>query len=214
MDFDHAQDKPELAGDAERLRAAGWIEEVELRGAELWGRVEWTPRAREMPAAREWRYFSPVLSIDTASGQVLKLLGGALVHRPALPMKAVASEQAAPAAAQPDPTAVALAAALREHAELAAELRRRDVAERVAKAEAAGVISENTRAWAVALAESNPAAFDEWVNIAAPVFARLLKPTHTSRQPPGSAALAAARDDPGARIAHALGVDPRRLTGD
>lgn len=265
IDYGHSLDKPERAGTVEAERAAGWLEQLEVRDGALWGRIEWTPRARAMLAAREFRYFSPTLGIDPKTKRVHKLIGGALVARPALRMTALASEEVAPAtaptgglrarlaamlgldpaadeetiiarvadrlhlatmsaeatattaagAADPrlDAAAVALAAAVRERAELAAELRRRDAADRVAKAEATGAITPATRGWAVALAESDPAAFDEWVSIAAPVFGRLLRPSGASAAPPPFARAAMAeRTDPEAQIAHALGIAPERLS--
>ena len=255
IDFDHAADNPKLKGDAERLRAAGWIEALELRDGAIWGRVEWTDRARDMLAAREWRYFSPVIVFDKKSHRLEKIIGGALVHRPALKMTALASEMperplalrlidilgleddaaddaiiatiiqrlnlpalaaqtgATGAGAQDtaalDPTAVALATVMREKAELAAELRRRDAAERVSRAEATGAISDGTRDWALALAESDPETFDQWVTIAAPVFAKLLERTPAPLFDPATATLAGQSDT--ARIARALGIAPDRL---
>ncbi len=81
VDFDHTHDKPDLAGDAERLRAAGWITALEVRDGALWAKVSWTDRAAEMIARREWRYMSPVIAFDPKSRAVLKLLGAGLVAR-------------------------------------------------------------------------------------------------------------------------------------
>lgn len=47
----------------------------------------------------------------------------------------------------------------------------------------------------------------------AEVFGHLFKRTHASAVPAGSTATAAQRTDPEARIAHALGLDPERLSG-
>ena len=134
------------------------------------------------------------------------------LHLAAMSAEATATTAAGAADPRLDAAAVALAAAVRERAELAAELRRRDAADRVAKAEATGAITPATRGWAVALAESDPAAFDEWVSIAAPVFGRLLRPSGASAAPrPFARAAMAARTDPEAQIAHALGIAPERL---
>ncbi|MGY6411726.1 MAG: phage protease [Alkalilacustris sp.] len=99
IDYGHSLDKPERAGTAEAEIAAGWLEQPDIRDGALWGRIEWTPRARTMLAAREFRYFSPALSIDPTTRRVLKLIGGALVARPALAMIALAAEEVAPALA-------------------------------------------------------------------------------------------------------------------
>ncbi|MGY6410651.1 MAG: phage protease [Alkalilacustris sp.] len=264
IDYGHSMNRPE--------RAAGWLEQLEVCDGVLWGRIEWTARAREMLAAREFRFFSPTLGVDPKSKRVHKLIGGALVVRPALRMTALASEEVSPAtppatapglaarlvgmlgldpdadaddeaivaavaerlrlpaiaaeatattattavgAADPrlDAAAVALAEAVRERAELAAELRRRDAADRVAKAERCGAVNGVTREWALALAESEPRSFDQWLALAAPTFARLLQPSGASAAPPrGRAGVTLAeRSDPEGRIAHALGIAPERL---
>lgn len=46
--------------------ASGYIKQLETRdgGNELWGKVEWTPKAAEMIKAGEYRYCSPVINFD------------------------------------------------------------------------------------------------------------------------------------------------------
>lgn len=82
--FDYFHDSDKIA--------AGWPKALELRedGAELWAtNVEWTPRAKQMLADKELRYFSPDFSFewtDPETGAVFKdvLFGGGLTNRPFL----------------------------------------------------------------------------------------------------------------------------------
>lgn len=71
--------------------AAGWMKNLFLSddGAELWARVEWTPRARKMLGDKELRYFSPEFQFQwehPESGAVFNnvLFGGGLTNRPFL----------------------------------------------------------------------------------------------------------------------------------
>jgi phage I-like protein len=72
-----------------------------VRDSGLWGRAEWTARAREMIAAREYRFISPTFNYEEATKRVVKLLGAGLVHRPALHLTALARED--PTIADPIP---------------------------------------------------------------------------------------------------------------
>lgn len=65
--------------------AAGWIKRLENRGEEgLWAVVEWTGRAREYLAGKEYRYFSPVFLITSAERTLSELLRVALTNAPRL----------------------------------------------------------------------------------------------------------------------------------
>ncbi|MFZ5450261.1 MAG: phage protease [Thermodesulfobacteriota bacterium] len=64
--------------------AAGWIKDLEARGDGLWGRVEWTPQAREYLRNREYRYFSPVLQLDPETKKPLALMQVGLTNVPAI----------------------------------------------------------------------------------------------------------------------------------
>lgn len=92
IDYEHQNDKEEA-----RLRgpipAAGWIKELAARDTGLWGRVEWTERARGMIANREYRYISPVLMYDPKTTEILKVSGAGLVHRPNLHLTALANQE-------------------------------------------------------------------------------------------------------------------------
>ncbi len=82
--------------------AAGWIKALENRGKDgLWARVEWTEKAREYLANREYRYFSPVFLISKAERRLLELLRVALTNAPRLnrirPIVAKSGESVQPA---------------------------------------------------------------------------------------------------------------------
>ena len=81
LDYDHAIDR--AATTAGEAPAAGWIVALEARADGVWGQVEWTPRARERIAAREYRFISPVI-IHGPDGKVLLLLRAALTNNPNL----------------------------------------------------------------------------------------------------------------------------------
>ena len=69
----------------------------------VWGRVEWTATAGAMIARKEYRYVSP--SFMPAAGQIVRLNGAGLVHKPALRLKALAHEEPPidPQFQRPDP---------------------------------------------------------------------------------------------------------------
>jgi phage I-like protein len=92
IDYEHQNDRP----DARRsgpVPAAGWIKELAARADGIWGRVEWTKRAKELIANREYRYLSPSLLCDKDTRRVMKINGAGLVHRPALHLTALASQE-------------------------------------------------------------------------------------------------------------------------
>ena len=65
--------------------AAGWIKGLEDRGEEgLWAKVEWTDKAKEYLANREYRYISPVVLIRKKDGRAVELLGAGLTNLPAI----------------------------------------------------------------------------------------------------------------------------------
>jgi hypothetical protein len=91
MDYEHASERPETA-QGQPIPAAGWIvginPEPDADGI-VWGAVRFTPRARKMIAAGEYKYVSPVIdwgTRDRASGQVqgATLTSAALTNRPVL----------------------------------------------------------------------------------------------------------------------------------
>ncbi|MFZ2448095.1 MAG: phage protease [Syntrophobacteraceae bacterium] len=68
-----------------RAPAAGWIKRLENRGKEgLWAVAEWTDRAREYLAKKEYRYFSPVFLVSRDGRRLAELLRVALTNAPRL----------------------------------------------------------------------------------------------------------------------------------
>lgn len=65
--------------------AAAWIRDLEWRDGEgLFAKVEYTGRAREAVANKEYLYFSPVFNHHPRTGEVRELLIGALTNTPAI----------------------------------------------------------------------------------------------------------------------------------
>lgn len=62
--------------------AAGWIKEVEARADGIWARVEWTAKASEYIANREYRYLSPVIWCQRDSGRVMLIHNVGLTNNP------------------------------------------------------------------------------------------------------------------------------------
>jgi hypothetical protein len=87
VDFDHLSMDPKKPGDG---IAAGWFKGLEVRGEgdELWGDVEWTPRAAEAIRNREYRFVSPSFVKDHTdkTGEKIgtTLLAAAITNHPFL----------------------------------------------------------------------------------------------------------------------------------
>ena len=64
--------------------AAGWIKSLESREDGLWARVEWTEKGRDYLLNREYRYFSPVLTLDPETRRPIALHHVALTNTPAI----------------------------------------------------------------------------------------------------------------------------------
>lgn len=91
IDYEHAQDK--LAVNGQEAPAAGWVEQLEDRQGAVWGRVDWTPRAKTAIAAREYRFISPAFTYSPADGSVQALIGASLVNRPNFVMTALNQQE-------------------------------------------------------------------------------------------------------------------------
>lgn len=65
--------------------AAGWIHGLQwVEGKGLFVLAELTSKAKQMIQAGEYRFFSPVLQYNSKTGEVLKILMGALTNNPAI----------------------------------------------------------------------------------------------------------------------------------
>lgn len=84
IDYEHAS-APGVKPAGERNPAAGWIKKLSYKaGVGLMAVVEWTKRARETIAAKEYRYLSPAVWLDKRTRHVLSLVSAGLVHSPAM----------------------------------------------------------------------------------------------------------------------------------
>lgn len=67
IDYDHASEFPEVA-QGQPIPAAGWLKEIDdapdAKGI-LWGHAEFTDRARALIEAKEYKYLSPAIHLDT-----------------------------------------------------------------------------------------------------------------------------------------------------
>lgn len=63
--------------------AAGWIKKLVNRGADgIWASIEWTDRAKQYIANREYRYVSPVFLKRISDNRVVRLINVALTNQP------------------------------------------------------------------------------------------------------------------------------------
>lgn len=73
LDYEHQT----LSG--QQAPAAGWIKKVYDRGKEgLWGMVEWTAKAIEYLRNKEYKYLSPVFSLNSTDAETGKDIGATL----------------------------------------------------------------------------------------------------------------------------------------
>lgn len=91
VDYEHQTDLAPENG--QPAPAAGWITELQVRAGAIWGRVEWTGKARAMLAAREYRFLSPTFYHDKKSRVVTRIARAALTNNPALELKALTKQE-------------------------------------------------------------------------------------------------------------------------
>ncbi len=109
LDYEHATEVAAPKGEA--APASGWCVDMEVRDGAVWGRVEWTARASNHIATREYRYISPVFSYDR-SGLIRFLDSAALTNTPNLTLKALNRETIPEVKTMSSAIAVALGLAL------------------------------------------------------------------------------------------------------
>ncbi|MDR3351767.1 MAG: phage protease, partial [Zoogloeaceae bacterium] len=78
IDYEHPTERH-----GQPVPAAGWIRAIETRPGGIYGRVEWTARAKNMIAEREYRYISPVFDYDK-TGRVARIVSAGLTNQPNL----------------------------------------------------------------------------------------------------------------------------------
>lgn len=139
LPIDYEHQILEAKNNGQPAPAAGWIKRLGVRltgeAPGLWAEeVVWTERARQMIAAGEYRYVSPVFRFDPKTGRITALLMAALTNHPGLdgltdlqPMKedtmpdSIAALREALGATDPaiDPAAAAVEALKAKDAEIA-----------------------------------------------------------------------------------------------
>ncbi len=83
IDYEHQTLHKEANGQI--APAAGWMHGLRwIEGRGLFAEVELTQRARDLVAAGEYRYFSPVFEYARATGEITRILMGALTNHPAI----------------------------------------------------------------------------------------------------------------------------------
>ena len=65
VDFEHQA--VNAAGKTGPIPAAGWIKALKATDEGVFAKIDWTDRARDMIAAKEYRYISPVIVYDKAT---------------------------------------------------------------------------------------------------------------------------------------------------
>lgn len=86
VDYDHAIDRAGTSGG--QAPAAGWIVELDARSDGIWGKVQWTPRAKAMIRDREYRFLSPVV-LHNAQKTIGVIIRASLTNNPNFTMKAL-----------------------------------------------------------------------------------------------------------------------------
>ncbi len=92
VDYDHQTDYAATDGVGGTAPASGWIVEMSAREDGIWGRIDWTDKAKAALAAREYRYISPVFPHSKTTGRVMAILRAGLTNKPNLELGALASE--------------------------------------------------------------------------------------------------------------------------
>lgn len=83
IDYEHQTLHKEKNG--QPAPAAGWMHGLRwIEGRGLFAEAELTARARDQVAAGEYRYFSPVFEYHPVTGEVQRILMGALTNHPAI----------------------------------------------------------------------------------------------------------------------------------
>lgn len=92
IDIEHSSQL--LAPQGHPAPAVGWIEDIEVRDAALWGRVDWTDDGAKAVTSRSYRYLSPAFRFDPVTSEVLSIVSAGLTNNPNLDLAALnAAEQ-------------------------------------------------------------------------------------------------------------------------
>jgi len=108
IDWEHASEHRAPVGlDAP---AAGWIDQIEDRAGAIYGHVEWTPKAAQQIAAKEYRFLSPVFTYQKTDARIIELVSAGLTNQPNLNLTALNREESPMPVSLPILTALDLSA--------------------------------------------------------------------------------------------------------
>ena len=211
IDYEHQTLGGTYSSPSGQAPAAGWIKGIVAQpGVGLLAEIEWTEQAREMLAAKEYRYLSPVAIIRKTDRKLVAIHSAALTNKPAIVAMQPIVNQVDPPPDEPKdrpltllraeldlaPEAAAaevLLAASQRFAELRRQAQRRHVEDRIREAIQTGKLVEAQRTWAETLVAREEELFDEWLRTTPVVVARgaSTPPGHGEGAEPGQGAIAA-----------------------
>lgn len=85
IDAEHTTVGGEFARPDRLAPATGWITSVEVKpGDGIYGCVEWTALGLQLLRDKQYKYLSPVVQLDQATGRAVRLHSAGLVNRPAI----------------------------------------------------------------------------------------------------------------------------------
>ncbi len=191
IDYEHQTLGGEFASPDGRAPAAGWIKSLAAEpGVGIVGQIEWTDQAREMLAAREYRYLSPVALIRKSDRKLVGIHSAALTNKPAIvAMEAIVNRTEVLGSSTVEEESFlcqlrselqlgeetgmceVLASAHQRLRELRRTARAQMCKERIVEAMRAGKLTVGQRAWAEALIAKDEALFEAWYS-SAPVVVR------------------------------------------
>lgn len=110
IDVEHSSEL--RAPQGEPAPAVGWITAIEARDGEIWGRAEWNEDGKRLVTNRAYRYHSPVIVYDRASGRIVGVRSVGLTNQPNLRLPALNRETGGTPPNEEDTMTKALLAAL------------------------------------------------------------------------------------------------------
>ncbi|MEE4376109.1 MAG: phage protease [Candidatus Competibacteraceae bacterium] len=95
IDWEHATER--RAPQGEEAPAAGWLVALQNRLGAIWGKAEWTTRARNQIGNREYRFLSPTFLYHKSTSRIAALTSVALTNQPNLHLTALNQRAPLPA---------------------------------------------------------------------------------------------------------------------
>ena len=180
IDYEHQTLGGAYASPTGRAPAAGWIKAIRCKpDIGLLATVKWTPRARKMLQAGEYRYLSPVAMVRKADRKLVAIHSAALTNKPAIRgMTPIANrrpdhacEPSPATSSQPDATPAPptkepeseLACARETIDRLLIEQRTRDHEDRIRDALMQGKLLPHQQDWARNLLRTDESLFQQWL---------------------------------------------------